>query len=149
LSVQIEFMNRFLSSKNNYTIAILWTIVIIMVGLLYVGMTKELVTLLPIVILGLVIAMILWTLLDTRYVIKQHFLLYRSGPFRGRIDIQKIKKIKYFSGLYVPVTMKPALDTKGFIITYNNIEDVYVSPVHREIFLTELLKINPGIEVAK
>ncbi len=149
MSVQIEFMNRFLSSKNNYTIAILWTIVIIMVGLLYVGMTKELVTLLPIVILGLVIAMILWTLLDTRYVIKQHFLLYRSGPFRGRIDIQKIKKIKYFSGLYVPVTMKPALDTKGFIITYNNIEDVYVSPVHREIFLTELLKINPGIEVAK
>ena len=149
MNVQIASMNRFLSSKNNYTIAILWTIVIIMVGLLYVGMTKELVTLLPIVILGLVIAMILWTLLDTRYVIKQHFLLYRSGPFRGRIDIQKIKKIKYFSGLYVPVTMKPALDTKGFIITYNNIEDVYVSPVHREIFLTELLRINPGIEVAK
>ena len=89
-------MNRFLSSKNNYTIAILWAIVIIMVGLLYVGMTKEQVTLLPIAILGLVVAMILWTLLDTRYVIKQHFLLYRSGPFRGRIDIQKIKKIKYF-----------------------------------------------------
>ena len=149
MSVQIEFMNRFLSSKNNYTIAILWTIVIIMVGLLYVGMTKEQVTILPVIILGSVITMILWTLLDTRYVIKRHFLLYRSGPFRGRIDIQKIKKIKYFSGLYVPVTMKPALDTKGFIITYNNIEDVYVSPVHREIFLTELLKINPGIEVAK
>lgn len=149
MNVQIEFMNRFLSSKNNYTIAILWTIVIIMVGLLYVGMTKEQVTILPVIILGSVIAMILWTLLDTRYVIKRHFLLYRSGPFRGRIDIQKIKKIKYFSGLYVPVTMKPALDTKGFIITYNNIEDVYVSPVHREIFLTELLKINPRIEVAK
>jgi len=149
LSVQIKFMNRFLSSKNNYTIAILWTIVIIMVGLLYIGMTKEQVTMLPVIILGSVIAMILWTLLDTRYVIKRHFLLYRSGPFRGRIDIQKIKKIKYFSGLYVPVTMKPALDTEGFIITYNNVEDVYVSPVHREIFLTELLKINPGIEVAK
>jgi hypothetical protein len=142
-------MNRFLSSKNNYTIAILWAIVTIMVGLLYVGMTKEQVTLLPIAILGLVIAMILWTLLDTRYVIKQHFLLYRSGPFRGRIDIQKIKKIKYFSGLYVPVTMKPALDTKGFIITYNNMDDVYVSPINRDVFLTELLKINPGIEVAK
>jgi hypothetical protein len=142
-------MNRFLSSKNNYTIAILWAIVIIMVGLLYVGMTKEQVTLLPIVILGLVITMILWTLLDTRYVIKQHFLLYRSGPFRGRIDIQKIKKIKYFSGLYVPVTMKPALDTEGFIITYNSMDDVYVSPIHRDVFLTELLKINPEIEVAK
>lgn len=142
-------MNRFLSSKNNYTIAILWTIVIIMVALLFVGMTKEHVTLLPIFILGLVIVMILWTLLDTRYVIKQHFLLYRSGPFRGRIDIEKIKKIKYFSGLYVPVTMKPALDTEGFIITYNNVDDVYVSPVDRDVFLSELLKINPGIEVAQ
>jgi hypothetical protein len=142
-------MNRYLSSKNNYTIAILWTIVITMAVLLYVGMTKEHVTLLPVVILSLVITLILWTLLDTRYVIKQHFLLYRSGPFRGRIDIQKINKIKYFSGLYVPVTMKPALDTKGFIITYNNLDDVYVSPVNSEVFITELLKINPGIEVAK
>ena len=142
-------MNRFLSSKNNYTIAILWTIVITMAVLLYVGMTKEHATLLPIVILSLVISLILWTLLDTRYVIKQHFLLYRSGPFRGRIDIEKIKKIKYFSGLYVPVTMKPALDTEGFIITYNNVEDVYVSPVNRELFLTELLKINPSIEISK
>jgi hypothetical protein len=142
-------MNRYLSSKNNYTIAILWTIVIVMAMLLYVGMTKEHVTLLPIVLLSLVIAMILWTLLDTRYVIKQHFLLYRSGPFRGRIDIEKIKKIKYFSGLYVPVTMKPALDTEGFIITYNDREDVYVSPVHRDVFLNELLKINPEIEIAK
>lgn len=141
-------MNRFLSSKNNYTIAILWTIVIFMLVLLYIGMTKEHVTLLPIVLLGLVISLILWTLLDTRYVIKKHFLFYRSGPFRGRIDIEKIKKIKYFSGLYVPVTMKPALDTEGFIITYNNIEDVYVSPVNRDVFLKELLKINPKIEVA-
>jgi hypothetical protein len=148
LSVQIKFMNRFLSSKNNYTITILWTIVIFMIVLLYFGVTKEHVTLLPLVILGLVISLILWTLLDTRYVIKQHFLLYRSGPFRGRIDIDKIKKIKYFSGLYVPVTMKPALDTEGFIITYNNLEDVYVSPVNRDVFLKELLKINPKIEIA-
>ena len=148
MSVQIKFMNRFLSSKNNYTITILWTIVIFMIVLLYFGVTKDHVTLLPLVILGLVISLILWTLLDTRYVIKQHFLLYRSGPFRGRIDIDKIKKIKYFSGLYVPVTMKPALDTEGFIITYNNLEDVYVSPVNRDVFLKELLKINPKIEIA-
>ncbi len=149
MSVQIKTMKRYLSSQNNYTIAILWTIVIAMVVLLYVGMTKEHVTLLPIVLLSLVIAMILWTLLDTRYVINQHFLLYRSGPFRGRIDIEKIKKIKYFSGLYVPVTMKPALDTEGFIITYNELEDVYVSPVNRDVFLDELLKINPDIEITK
>jgi hypothetical protein len=148
LNVEINFMKRFLSSKNIYTITILWAIVIVMAILLYLGMTEVHVPLLPVVLVSLVIALILWTLLDTRYVIKQHYLLYRSGPFRGRIDIEKIKKIKYFSGLYVPVTMKPALDTKGFIITYNGFDDVYVSPVNRDVFLNELLKINPKIEVA-
>lgn len=119
-----------------------------MVILLFFGVKEGDVPLFPIVLLSLVVGMILWTLLDTRYVIKKHFLLYRSGPFRGRIDIEKIKKVKYFSGLYVPVTMKPALDTKGFIITYNSFDDVYVSPVNRELFLNELLKINPKIEVS-
>jgi hypothetical protein len=142
-------MKRYLSTKNSYTIAILWFIVISMIVLLIIGLKKEHLSVLPIVLLSLVIALIVWTLLDTRYVIKRHFLLYRSGPFRGRIDIEKIQKIKYFSGLYVPVTMKPALDTKGFIITYNIGEDVYVSPVKSEIFLSELLKINPNIEVIR
>lgn len=140
-------MNRFLSTKNSYTIAILWSIVIGMIVLLGVGLAKEHLSALPIVLLSLVITLVIWTLLDTRYVIKQHFLLYRSGPFRGRIDIEKIQKVKYFSGLYVPVTMKPALDTKGYIISYNNNDDVYVSPVKSDVFLNELLKINPNIEV--
>lgn len=140
-------MKRYLSTKNTYTVAILWGLVLSMLFLLIVGFKKEHVSMLPIVLLSLVIALIVWTLLDTRYVIKQHFLLYRSGPFRGRIDIEKIKKVTYFSGLYVPVTMKPALDTKGFIITYNTKEDVYVSPIKSEVFLSELLKINPNIEI--
>lgn len=142
-------MNRFLSTKNFYTVGILWTLVLGMIFLLYIGLTQEQVPFFPVVVLSAVIVLILWILLDTRYVIKRHFLLYRSGPYRGRIDIEKIKKIKYFSGLYVPVTMKPALDTKGFIITYNQYDDVYVSPVKREVFLSELLKINPNIEVVE
>lgn len=142
-------MNRFLSTKNIFTVGILWTLVLGMIFLLYVGLTQEHVPFFPVVVLSSVIVLILWILLDTRYVIKRHFLLYRSGPYRGRIDIEKIKKIKYFSGLYVPVTMKPALDTKGFIITYNQYDDVYVSPVKREVFLSELLKINPNIEVVE
>ena len=43
--------------------------------------------------------------------------------------------------------MKPALDTKGFIITYNQYDDVYVSPQKSDVFLQELLKINPKIEI--
>jgi hypothetical protein len=140
-------MKRYLSTKNTFTVAILWGIVLLMLLLLYVGLRKEHLTLLPIGMVSVVVSLIVWTLLDTRYVIKQHFLLYRSGPFRGRIDIAKISRIKYFSGMSVPVTMKPALDTKGFIITYNKYDDVYVSPQKSDIFLAELLKINPQIEV--
>jgi len=140
-------MKRYLSSKNTFTIAVLWTMVLLMLILLYIGLRQEHLTILPVGMLSVVIALIVWVLLDTRYVIKQHFLLYRSGPFRGRIDIEKIKKIKYFSGLSVPVTMKPALDTKGYIITYNNYDDVYVSPESADVFIAELLKINPKIEV--
>jgi len=140
-------MKRYLSSKNTFTVVILWSFVILMLALLVIGLQMEHLSLLPISILSFVVALIVWVLLDTRYVIKQHFLLYRSGPFRGRIDIEKIKKIKYFSGMNVPVTMKPALDTKGYIITYNNVDDVYVTPKSSDIFIQELLKINPNIEV--
>jgi hypothetical protein len=140
-------MKRYLSSKNTVTVVILWSIVLLMLVLLIVGLQKEQLSLLPIGMLSLVIALVVWTLLDTRYVIKQHFLLYRSGPFRGRIEIEKIIKIKYFCGLNVPVTMKPALDIKGYIITYDGFDDVYVSPKSSDIFIEELLKINPKIEI--
>lgn len=101
----------------------------------------------PFVITSLVIAFVLWVLLDTRYVIKNNFLLYRSGPIRGRIDISKIKSIKRHSGLNVPVMLKPALDTKGFIVTYNQFDDLFISPKMSDLFIEEIRKINPKIDV--
>lgn len=140
-------MNRFLSTKNTFTVSILWAVVLLLLLLLFIGINNGQIQLVAIIILSLVISLIIWILLDTRYVIKSHFLLYRSGPFRGRLNIDKIQKIKYFSGLYVPVTMKPALDTKGYIISNDGFEDVYVSPKNSAAFIEELLKINPKIEI--
>ena len=140
-------MRRFLSSKSTFTYIFLWAIVLFMIVVLYLGIRENGVSIAPIVIVSLVIGFLLWVLLDTRYVIKNHFLLYRSGPIRGRIDIQNIQKIKKHSGLYVPVTLKPALDTKGFIITYNKYDDLFISPIKSDLFLEELMKINPKIEI--
>ncbi len=139
-------MKNFLSSKNPFTIIILWSVVLFMIAMLIYYFGKGAFPLAPFIILALTTALIVWVLLDTRYVIKDNFLLYRSGPFRGRIDITKIQKIKYHSGLFVPVSMKPALDTKGFIITCNN-DDVFVSPQNSDLFLKEIQKINPKVEV--
>ncbi len=140
-------MRRFLSSKSTFTYIFLWAIVLFMIVVLYLGIRENGVSIVPIVIVSLVIGFLLWVLLDTRYVIKNHFLLYRSGPIRGRIDIQKIQKIKRHSGLYVPVTLKPALDTKGFIITYNKYDDMFISPIKSDLFIEEIMKINPKIEI--
>ena len=140
-------MKNFLSSKNLFTTIVLWVVVLFMTVMLVYNFGKGELPIAPFIILSLTTALVLWVLLDTRYVIKDSFLLYRSGPFRGRIDINKIKKIKYHSGLFVPVSMKPALDTKGFIITFNNMDDVFVSPQNSDIFLQEIQKINPKVEV--
>ncbi len=140
-------MNRFLSTKNTFTIVILWSIVLFFIVMLVLNFTKGNVPIIPIIIISLVTAFVLWVLLDTRYVIKNNFLLYRSGPIRGRVDITKIKSIKRFSGLNVPVMLKPALDTKGFIVTYNQYDDLFISPKMSDVFIEEIKKINPQIEV--
>lgn len=140
-------MKNFLSSKNAFTILILWGVVAFLVVMLGYTFNSGELPWPPFIILALTTVLIIWVLLDTRYVINHGFLFYRSGPFRGRIDIAKIKKIQRHSGLYVPVSMKPALDTKGFIITYNNFDDVFVSPENSDAFLQEIQKINPGVQV--
>ena len=94
-----------------------------------------------------IFSMIIWILLDTKYSMKEEILCFYSGPFRGKININSIKKIERHSGLIVPVTYKPALDTKGLIIYYNKFDDIYISPKEEEVFLEELHRINPNIEV--
>ena len=142
-------MMHFFSTKNKLTVAILWALVFFMGSLLYIDIKNESTSSIHVIMISILIDVILWILFYTRYVIRDGFLFYRSGPFRGRIDIQKIQKIEYFSGLHVPVTMKPALDTKGFIVTYDNLNEVYVSPQKKEKFIAALLELNPGIEVVK
>lgn len=140
-------MKRYLSSKNTFTIAILWLLVVFFIGILIVNLSKGNMPTIPIIVLSLVTGFIVWVLLDTRYVIKNNFLLYRSGPIRGKVDITKIKSLKRFSGLNVPVMLKPALDTKGFIVTYNQFDDLFISPKMSEVFIEEIRKINPKIEI--
>ena len=140
-------MKNYLSSKSFIIVIVLWSLVLFMLIMMLLNLNKTTLDVVPFVITSLASALLIWILLDTRYVIKNSFLFYRSGPFRGRIDISKIDKIQYFSGLYPQVSMKPALDIKGYIITYNKQDDVYVSPKKSVDFIAELLKINPKIEV--
>lgn len=140
-------MNRFFSTQNRVTTIVLWGLVAGMIGLIYTAYRTNDLSPVAGTVIGIVVAFIVWVLLDTCYVLRNNFLFYRSGPIRGRIAIGKIKSIRKHSGLFVPVTLKPALDVKGYIITYNQFDDIFISPKNAEAFINELKKINPEIEV--
>ncbi|MEZ4838898.1 PH domain-containing protein [Flavobacterium sp.] len=89
----------------------------------------------------------IWILVDTRYTIKNSFLFYYSGPIRGKIAIDSIRKIKQQKGWINESFIKPALGINGLYIYYNKYDDIYVSPKDKEAFVNYLLKINPKIEI--
>jgi len=142
-------LKTFVSSKNIFSCAILWIIALGLLIIIFIEKPEAEAP--PIYIFNTImigiVSMIIWILLDTKYNINEEILYYYSGPFRGKININSIRKIEHHSGLIVPVTYKPALDTKGLIIHYNSFDDIYISPNQEEIFIQELLKINPNIKV--
>ncbi|MFD2891329.1 PH domain-containing protein [Flavobacterium chuncheonense] len=96
---------------------------------------------------GLTLTLLIWIYFKTYYSVDNHLLLCKSGPFFSKIDIKTIKKIEHHKGIYVPVIWKPALSHIGLIITYNNYDDIYISPENETLFLEKLLIINPNIQI--
>lgn len=99
------------------------------------------------IIIYAVSGLLIWILLDTKYRINKEDFYYCCGPFRGKIAIDKIRKIERWNKWYVTSTMKPALDSDGLIIYYEKFDDIYISPKNKENFIKLLLEINPNIQV--
>ena len=99
----------------------------------------------PLTIIGMLFLFFFYTFLTTYYCISTAKLSYKYGFFKGKIDIQKIRKIEYNNSIFVPVTLKLGWSHKGLIINYNQYDDVYISPKNRDQFVAELLKSNPNI----
>lgn len=99
----------------------------------------------PLTVFGLLFCFFVYTFFTTYYTISQTKFSYKCGFFKGKIDIQKIRKIEYNNSIFVPVTLKLGWSHKGLIINYNQYDDVYISPKNRDQFVAELLKKNPNI----
>ncbi len=91
------------------------------------------------------ILFLIWTYKATFYTIENTDLNWKSGPFKGKIDITKINKIEYHKGIIVPTIWKPALSHIGLIITYNKYDDIYISPEKQQEFIATLQRLNPNI----
>ena len=88
-----------------------------------------------------------WILVDTKYTFTNNCLFYSSGPIRGKIAIDSIRKIKHQKGWINESFLKPALGMNGLYIYYNKFDDLYISPQDKEAFVNYLLKINPKIDI--
>lgn len=134
------------STFNKWTMAIVYIIVI---GTTIPVLWSEDITTFYVVIgiNTLVLGLLTWLILQTHYKVDAKNLFWKSGPFNGVIAIDTIKKIEFHKGIVIPVIWKPALSHVGLIITYNNYDDIYISPENREEFVQRLTKINPNINL--
>lgn len=98
-----------------------------------------------VLLMVLIAALLLWMWFGTYYVITGNELKYKSGPINGIIAINSIKSIITHKTQFVG--LKPSLGSKGCIIKYNKFDEIYLSPKKQDLFVDELVKINPAIEV--
>jgi hypothetical protein len=93
----------------------------------------------------LITALLLWVWFGTYYTIEDKQLKYRSGPIHGVIAIECIRTITVSKTSFVG--LKPSLDSRGCVLAYNKYDEIYLSPKDQSLFVQELVKINPAIEV--
>lgn len=143
----MKFYSEF-SLKQKILLAIV--ICIIVVSTIPIFYNQDLTQdLLPKIIISIInlatLGLLYWIITGTSYQIKGEILLCKSGPFSKKININKIRKLEFHHGIVVPCTWKLSLSDKGIIIHYNQYDDIYISPNNSELFITELLKLNPNI----
>lgn len=89
--------------------------------------------------------LLIWIYFSTAYWIQDHHLHYQSAFIRGKINIIRINEIQLNKTLWVG--LKPALATKGIIITYNTHDEIYLAPINNEELANELIEINSDIKI--
>jgi len=95
------------------------------------------------ILIFLVIGLLFWFHFGTEYELTQNELKYKSGPIRGKIEIQRIKEI--IKGKSLWVGLKPATARNGLIIKYDQYEEIYISPNNNNSFVKKILELNDKI----
>ena len=97
------------------------------------------------ILMLLVIGFLLWLNFGTEYELTQTELKYKSGPIRGKIEIERIREI--IKGKSLWSGLKPATARNGLIIKYDKYEEIYISPKTNETFIEKILKLNKNIKI--
>ena len=94
--------------------------------------------------ISVIILLIFFISKTTRYIKNENQLIVKSMFIvNERIEINKIRKIEKTNS----ILSSPALSLDRIAVQYNKFDEVYISPKEKQLFVEELLKINPEIEV--
>lgn len=97
-----------------------------------------------IVLILIITAFVLQLFVNTYYVIEGSELKIRSGfLFKMNLDINSIKKIEESNS---PLS-SPAASFDRLEIIYNKYDSILISPKDKNLFIQDILKINPSIEI--
>ena len=99
------------------------------------------------VLLLLTTGLLLWIYFDTSYKLNQEEFSYKSGPFRGKIEINRINEV--IKGKTMWAGLKPATAQKGLIIKYDKYNEIYISPRTNDLFIETLLDLNSEIRITE
>jgi hypothetical protein len=88
---------------------------------------------------------LIWLGLGTNYELTQTELKYKSGPIRGKIEIDKIHEI--IKGKTLWSGLKPAAARNGLIIKYEKYNEIYISPKTNDSFVKKILELNDKIKI--
>jgi hypothetical protein len=88
---------------------------------------------------------LVWLGLGTNYELSQTELKYKSGPIRGKIEINKIHEI--IKGKTLWSGLKPATARNGLIIKYEKYNEIYISPKTNDSFVKKILELNDKIKI--
>lgn len=85
---------------------------------------------------------------STYYTIDAQHLHWRTGPFKGKIEIKNILSIDRYDSMFgISAVMKPALARNPLKIKYAKYDDMPFSPADEKGFIEELMKVNNTIEI--
>ena len=97
------------------------------------------------ILLLLVGGLLLWLYFETEYELTKLELKYKSGPFRGKIELEQIREI--IKGKTMWSGMKPATAKNGLIIKYGKYDEIYISPKTNDTFISKILELNNNIKI--
>ena len=97
------------------------------------------------IIMIVTIGLLFWIYFGTEYELTKSELIYKSGPIKGKINIEEITEIKKNKTLWSG--LKPATSRNGLIIKYRKFEEIYISPETNDIFINKILEINKSIKI--